>query len=192
MCFEEMVKRIKAGDKAAVEQLISRFRFLIIKYSKSENDFEKRQDLVSLMIIAFIEAARKYQSRNQAVFPGYISKYLLYVLYNYKRKESHLRQREGTALDDDMKEISGIDRMGMYVFNMDMQRALQLLTKEEQQLIALHLIYDYTWQEIGEKFNENKATLYSRYKKALLKLRLYFRHEYQQVLKIAEKSSTYE
>ena len=189
-----MVKRIRMGDKTAVEQLIGRFRYLIIKYSKGENDYEKRQDLVSLMIIATIEAARRYQDQdhNKQVFPGYVSRYLLYVLFNYQRKESHLRQREGTVLDTGLKEINSADRMSMYVFNLDMHRALQLLTREERKLIILHLIYDYTWQEIGMKLNGNKATLYSRYKKALTKLRLYFRHDYQQVLKIAEESSAYD
>ncbi|GEM_PF-2757223 len=186
-----MLQRIKRNEKAAVEVLIGRFRYLIIKCGKYENDREKRKDLESIMIIATIEAAKHFQGPDFATFPGYLMKWLMNVTSNYIRKECRLRAREGALLNDSFHAENSFNDTVVSIANMDMLRAMQLLGREEKELVVLHLVYDYTWHEISVKLKTNKATLYSRYKKALLKMRVYYKDEYKHKLRIAEFRAKY-
>jgi len=184
--LQELLTKVKKGEGTAVEKLIGQFRYLIVKCCGIEKNLDKRRDLESIMIIATIEAAKQYTGPDYVTFPGYLTKWLTNVAHNYIRKESHLREREGIMLDVDITDGNNLDYISRQVSKIDMSKALALLTPEERKLVLLHLVHDHTWQEISAELQQNKATLYSRYKKALGKLRSYFGAEYKQNLSGAE------
>jgi RNA polymerase sigma factor (sigma-70 family) len=169
MDFKELIEKTKKGEKIAIEELIGRFRHLISKSCKNERNLNKRQDLENIMTMSIVEATRHYTGPDYLTFPGYLSTWLINIAHNYSRKEAGLKEREESIFENRPVE-EYYEAIGLQTEDTEIPKLLKIITREEKQLILLHLIYDFTWQEIGALFQENRATMFSRYKKAVEKL----------------------
>lgn len=170
----ELLKLVQSGDNAALEMLVLRFRPLISRLCQRECIPEKRKDLQGILQLALVEAIRSYGYKEQRHLPGYLKKWLFHATMNYQRKEQRLREKEGVAVSEGLMNTASEDAYENYVLMMDLREALSLLNEEEKKLIKYHLFYDYTWEEIGRLCQSKKATVYSRYRKGMLKLQGYF------------------
>lgn len=164
----------KAGTpegQKEMERLLEKFSPLLKHFEKRERNPLKREDLHSILSIALLEAALRYQGPEET-FPGYAKIFLLNTLRNYQRKEAKCRQSEvslGQGFKEDTYEMD--HHLDMKEKIKTVKKVFSLLTAEERNLLIESATKNGSFKMLAQKYHIPPKTLYSRYHRLLQKTR---------------------
>lgn len=157
--------------KCEMVNLLKKFQPLLKHFEKKERNLLKREDLHSILSIALLEAALRYEGPEEK-FPGYAKTFLLNTLRNYQRKEARYRQSE-VSLDQIFKEDTyEMDHhLDMKEKIKTVKEVLNQLTTEERNLLIESATKNGSFKMLAQKHHIPPKTLYSRYHRLLQKTR---------------------
>lgn len=157
MELNKIVDMAKNGDKKAVEEIINRFKPLIIKYSKStfisgydENDFKQ------IGYLTILKALKKYDSRISESFEAYVCLALRNNYYYEIRQKCRYNFEislnkpiaEGIELGDELLSIENIEES--YMYNDSMNKIINIvkyLPPDEREFIEFIYFRDKSLKE---------------------------------------------
>ncbi len=158
-----LVYRLKNGDESAFDKLYYKYAPLI-KYIIY--DITKRSDVIEdICQTVFMKLWENIKN-----FKGGSFKYYLIQIAKNESK-NYLRSRQ---IED--KYLENLDFFTLY--NLDTgiwQQVRDKLDKTEQRIIILHFIYGVSFSEIANIINIKKTTCFYIYKKALAKMKQYYK-----------------
>lgn len=106
--LERLLGRARRGDGAALEEVLNRFRPLVLATARrlqtGEMDWE---DFLQEGFLALVEAVFTFNPRGRAGFPWYARRRVYFALYNYRRRVRRSREREDLALDLPLEGAQG-------------------------------------------------------------------------------------
>ena len=181
MELENLVELAKTGDKNALEEILFRFKPLLIKLSKSTFIIGyESEDLIQVGYIFIINIIKKYDSKKGSSFTAYVSCALKNNFYNEIRNKVKLNTEtsinakvDGTtevvdfiASDENIEEdLIKIESHAI------LSAALKKLSKEEQELLDFVYFKSGTTTKYAELKNIKYITCAKRKTRALEKLR---------------------
>lgn len=128
-------------------------------------DPQDAQDAVSDAVLAAYENI--HNLRREDAFRSW----MFAILANTCRKKlkaSALRQQTECAQSGEEEARAGAEPD--YGFSLDVKRAFQILSQEEQEIVAMSVFGGYNSREIGEMFHMNANTVRSKRSRALEKM----------------------
>ncbi len=172
---DELVKEILAGSKSAAEVLINRHYQAIFAYiyRKIGGDKELAKDLTQEIFIKVMKSIKTYNER------GKFKHWLLTIAVNYCRdyyRSSQFKHSNTDELDTDITDPQG-NVLSLLERNMKRKQvrdAIEELPDYQKEVILLKFFHELKIREIAEMTNSKEATVKSRLKQGLMKLRTYF------------------
>lgn len=173
--IEELVIRAKDGDNDAVQEIIKRYRGLVIKeaakYKIPSYDFE---DVVQHGYLTIIKSIEMYKE-NSSAFNGYVINAIrnnFYALLKGKIK-NYREVPDDTLLDLDFEryDFTIEDQIIAYDEVKRLYRALDILSEEERRIIDEFYFENKALKEIACEGNKDYGKTFRMKKKALNKLR---------------------
>lgn len=184
MEIDKIVDMAKNGDKKAVEEIINRFKPLIIKYSKrtfisgyDENDFKQ------IGYLTILKAIKKYDSRISKNFEAYVC---LALRNNYYYE---IRQRcrnnfeislnkpiaEGVELGDELLSVENIEENFMHSDNINkVLNIVKYLPPDEKEFIEYIYFKDRSLKAYSYTKNIGYNTCAKRKERIIKKIRRNF------------------
>jgi len=153
---ELLLRRIRAGDSEARQQLYDRSLPLLLRWAhgrlphcaRSANDTE---DLVQTTLMRALRHLDGFQSSGSGAFLAYLRQ----ILLNEVRHEIRSQRRHGGAhmqVDDieivdegrsAIEQLVSAERLEAY------ERALSTLSRRQQELVLLRIEFGMSWKEIA-------------------------------------------
>lgn len=165
--LEDLVKLVQKGEVAAFGKIYDKlvepiFRFILFKVS----DYETAQDLTQSVFTAALEKINKY--KDQGNFKAW--------LYTIAKNQviDHYRTKKTKVSLEDIQIGSGFDHMENVEIKetlAEMLFALNSLTSEEQEVIQLHSVEEYSFEEIAKITAKSSGSLRILKYRALIKLK---------------------
>lgn len=147
---QALIRAAKSGNEAAVSALYEEFVDKIYRYLYHRlNSRQTAEDLTSEVFVRFIESLPSYEDRNLSV---------LVWLYRiaHDRLVDYYRAQKRSSKDVDLEAVplsveTDVDAPLMADYHQEQLRvALQQLTPEQQQVVALRFIEGYDLQETAD------------------------------------------
>ena len=153
----------KSGNKDAQLFLVTAFTPLVRKLASQERDLFLREDLVSTLKLAVLEAIRKFPGEDMDRFPGYLKKYLLQTLSYYKRKQVRRKRLQEKLNTLERTNPVYVEDFGRKERHRRLKEAYETLPPEDRRLVYFAAMdEDTTWNDIQAHFKQPVSTLYGR------------------------------
>jgi RNA polymerase sigma-70 factor (ECF subfamily) len=171
----KIIKRCKAGEKSAFEELIIKYHPYVYKFLiKLSGDEDLAEDLTQETFIKVIRNIDKFDVYGKAKFSTYIITLCKNCYIDYYRKQK--KSMNNVEIDDNLNlqseniEDTVLDRL-------DAETAaayLKKLPEEQEIVIKMKYFEGLTLKEIGEKLELEPKTIKSRIHNGIVKLRRLF------------------
>jgi len=171
---KELIYRCRNGDKAAFQELISKYHPYVFKFLiKATENKQLAEDLTQEVFIKVIRNIDKFDVDGKAKFSTYVITVSKNSYIDYLRKEKKLF-KSGTIEDFTSEEIavpgfeeSVVDK----IYVKDVMEHIESLTDEQKMVVKLKYIEGLTLKEIGKMLDLEPKTVKSRIHNAITKLR---------------------
>jgi RNA polymerase sporulation-specific sigma factor len=188
MEIENLVELAKMGDKEALEEILKRFKPLLIKLSKTTFIMGyEGEDLIQTGYIFIINIIKKYDSKKGTSFTAYVSCALKNNFYNEIRNKVKLNAETSlnakidgtTEIVDFISSEENIeeDLIEKETYGLLLE-ALKKLSTEEQELLNFIYFNNGTITKYAELKNVKYITCAKRKTRALEKLRALLYRKY--------------
>lgn len=159
---------LKTGDKEIInsyfEEIYNKYKglvcFVIAKYIKNYDDIV---DIAQDVFLSFFNNADKVNSS----IKYYLTTSAKNKALNYIKKYSRISIVDDKELDVIQEELNSND-----TFEYIMEVLKETLTKQEYEILCLHLLDNYTFKKISLKQNINESTVKTLYYRAVKKSKL--------------------
>lgn len=177
--FQELVRKAKAGEIEAVEEIISNLQPLLVssirRYYYNKNEFE---DLMQEGNLKILESIDKYDEDKGVYFLGYVKTMLKYMYLDKHKERQHMSLNEKAAGGEDeiidLLVSEDLD-IGERIANRDeieeLSDKLKELTQRQREIIILFYIEKKNMHQIAEKLNISYRTVVNTKTMSLKKLR---------------------
>lgn len=140
----QLLRRLRAGDATAREQIVARYLPRLTRWAHGRlpagaRDLSDTQDLVQITLVRVLSHLEGFESAGAGSLLGYLQQALLNVLRNEIRR-SRRRGEHGelppTLVDEAQSPLAqavGRESLERY------ERALQQLTRQQQELIVMRM-----------------------------------------------------
>lgn len=169
---EQLMLRLKNGDKKAFSALVERYRDRIVSYAyRMVGNSELAQDVAQE---AFV---RVYKSAGTFRDDGRFSPWLYKIAGNVSLSERSKRAKEALNVDYDSLEDtndSGVvveDQVLAKITGEQLSRGIAKLSAQHKTVLVMHIYQGLTYVEIGEAIGIPTGTVKSRLFYAIRKLR---------------------
>lgn len=169
---EQLMLRLKAGDRQAFSAIVSRYRDRIVSYAcRMMGNPELAQDVAQETFI------RVYKSAGTFHDDGRFSPWLYKIASNVCLSEKVRHAREALNVDYDTLENthdSGEfveDQVLASLTSQRLSRGIARLTPQHKTVLVMHVYQGLTYEEIGEALGIPTGTVKSRLFYAIRKLR---------------------
>lgn len=112
-----------------------------------------------------------YENRNKLKVEKNVKYFLVKVCKNLSINKS-LEEKKYASLDKEIFEAKKKDYFFDYI-----EKFKDFLSKEEVDLIVLHLLYDFTFKEIAKDKSTTVDVISSKYRRAILKVKQHYKGE---------------
>ena len=157
-----LLERAQAGDQAALDTLIGRYRPRLERWTTGRlprwaRDIADTQDLVQETLFQTFKRIEKFENRGDGALQAYLRHAILNRIREELRrwkKRPHRVDFDSQAEDDDrspLEEAIGREALERY------ERALAALRPEDRELIVARVELGYTNQEIADLLNKPSA-----------------------------------
>ncbi|MCD2436584.1 sigma-70 family RNA polymerase sigma factor [Acidaminococcus sp. NSJ-142] len=165
-----LIAQVKLGSTSAQQILLNQFMPVLNRTAQQEMDPEERQDLLSDLQLALIQATQEYPGPDCESYPGYIKKLACFVLMHHqraRRKWKEAEERAACTLDS------------VYYASYDnhpaqeemLRQALNALTDEEWLIIKRIILEERTLEDISRELGKSTSTIWNQKERALTKMR---------------------
>jgi RNA polymerase sigma factor (sigma-70 family) len=149
----DLLKRVQAGDTAALDALIARYRPRLVRWASGRlpgyaRDLAETQDLVQETLVQAFRKIERIEIRGE----GALQAYLRTVLLNAIRMELRRVRRKppGSELESGLE---GDDASPLESY----ERALANLRESDRELVVAHVEFGFTNQELADAFDKPSA-----------------------------------
>ena len=166
----KLVKRAQKGDRDAMEALIGGYYPLVFAYFyKNTGRYHQSKDLTQEVFIKMISGLSGYRPR--AAFKSWLFAIASNHLKNHYRSAS--RRPEPAEFSEALQEVLPADsrEISRAELRQDIRAALEKLPPEQREAVVLRFYHDFTPREIAEITGVKEATIKSRIRYGLDKLK---------------------
>ena len=146
--LRELVGRAKTRDPSAISELYDRYAGLLLRYIYVRvSEHELAQDLTQEVFIKVINGIERFEYRDEKAFLGWLYTIAANVLYSHQRR----RRVVATPFDtrDDLIDQRTQDDARAITDRVALQQAIEQLTRDQQQVVALRFFADLSNSEIA-------------------------------------------
>lgn len=146
--LRELVARAKTRDPGAISELYDRYAGLMLRYIYVRVvEHELAQDLTQEVFIKVINGIERFEYRDEKSFLGWLYTIAANVLHSYQRR----RRVVATPFDtrDDLIDQRTQDDAHVITDRIALQQAIEQLTRDQQQVLALRFFADLSNSEIA-------------------------------------------
>jgi RNA polymerase sigma-70 factor (ECF subfamily) len=169
---EELMLRLKAGDRQAFDAIVERYRDRMVSYAyRMVGNAELAQDVAQETFVRVFKSAQTFRD------DGRLSPWLYRIASNVCLSEQTRRAKEALNVDYDTLEDmhdSGVlvdDQVLASLTGEKLSRAITKLSTLHKTALTMHIYQGLTYVEIGEALNIPTGTVKSRIFYAIRKLR---------------------
>ena len=162
-----LISEAKAGNPNSMLELLNKFKPLIGKYSYKMNYEDAENDLI-LSVIQLINDMPYLNNDGQAV--NYINQSIYNAYIKYIKLQIKKRENEYLYDTEEIKNISMLYD-GFSETDVDLQCAMEQLSKNQRNVIILKFMYMMPDKEIMEKLKLSRQSVYKNKIKGLEKLK---------------------
>lgn len=160
--------KLKHGSREALERIYEKYEhFLITVAVALSNNIEVAEDVVHDVFVSFVGSADKLKVH------GNLKAYLAICVANRTRDRLRRKQREPTALDEDIQSTT-MDPEQWAIQQeeaLELNRAMSQLPFDQKEVIVLHLHGNMKFTRIATLRGASVNTIRSQYRYGLNKLR---------------------
>lgn len=146
--LRELIARAKTRDPGAISELYGRYAGLVLRYLYLRvAEYELAQDLTQEVFIKIIHGIERFEYRDEKAFLGWLYTIAANVMHSHQRR----RRVVSTPFDtrDDLIDQSSQDDAHMITDRVALQQAIEQLTRDQQQVLALRFFADLSNSEIA-------------------------------------------
>jgi RNA polymerase sigma-70 factor (ECF subfamily) len=146
--LRELIGRAKNRDPGAISELYDRYAGQLLRYIYVRvAEHELAQDLTQEVFIKVINGIERFEYRDEKAFLGWLYTIAANVLYSYQRR----RRVVATPFDtrDDLIDQRSQDDARTITERVALQQAIEQLTRDQQQVLALRFFADLSNSEIA-------------------------------------------
>jgi RNA polymerase sigma-70 factor (ECF subfamily) len=146
--LRELISRAKTRDPGAISELYGRYAGLVLRYLYLRvAEHELAQDLTQEVFIKIINGIERFEYRDEKAFLGWLYTIAANVLNSHQRR----RRVVSTPFDsrDDLIDQRSQDNAHMITNRVALQQAIEQLTRDQQQVLALRFFADMSNSEIA-------------------------------------------
>lgn len=169
---KQLVRRVKAGDTGAFQQLIEKYQHLA--FTVAFNIVKNREDAEEVVSDAFIKVYKNIVQHNE---DSKFSSWLYKIVYNTALSRLRKKKIETYSIDADAYEkdygVNSPDGWDTLVSNDQkkyIQLALEKLAEQDKLVLTLFYLAEEGLNEISEITREKKSTVKVRLHRARTKL----------------------
>lgn len=168
---EQLIKKIKKGDKEAMEKLVKKhYNFIFAYVFRKINDYHLAYDLTQEVFIKMLTSLDNYRRKNR------FKNWLITIAVNHCR--DYFRSRAFKERGKEQKLYINIEEESKGPWDLvqeketgrQIQSALQKLPDFQKEAIILRYYHDFKIREIADITNSNESTVKSRLRQGTLKL----------------------
>lgn len=170
---DELVNRIKAGEKEAMEILVKRHYSSIYSYIyRKTGDKHIAYDLTQEVFIKMLQAVKSYS--HQGKFPMWLMKIAVNQCYDYFRSKSYKAVSKQMELKDTLADHSSdiFEHVYERQEQIKAQQAVMELPQPQREAIILSYYHGLKIREIAQITETNESTIKSRLRHGIKKLKI--------------------
>lgn len=174
--INELVQQARAGSREASEELLARFKPLMIATIKRHHTGSDWEDLLQAAALSILEGIQAYDAQKGIPFPAYIKTKLNFDIYNLCRKNRNILSYQLSINNEEQDPLSWLADDTIDIQQQILRKeqttalhtALAELQPKHRELIVLHFFKNITLKEIAEEMGISYKTA-QRYKARGLK-----------------------
>lgn len=150
---------MQAGDAAALEALIARYRPRLVRWASGRlpayaRDLAETQDLVQETLVQAFRKIERIEIRGEGALQAYLRTVLLNAirmeLRRVRRRPVGSELESGIESDDQspLEKAIGAQTLDRY------EQALATLRESDQQLVVAHVEFGFSHQELAQAFDK--------------------------------------
>ncbi len=179
---EQLVSMYLEGDEKSLDILIKRYLKPIYNFlARNTGNNKEAEDLTQDVFLRVWNNLKKFDT--EKVFRTWIYQIARNASIDYLRKKKALifsdldteDRQFSESLADESEPVS--DRLNREEAGMELAENLQKLSLDDRTVLLLHYNEDLTFREIADVLNEPMDTVKSRHRRALLKLKKFFKEQ---------------
>ena len=163
--IEELIMQMSTGDMSAMGKLYELIKTDVFAYALSKcSSVQDAEDVVHDTFVQIYKYSTRYKPMGKPLA------WIFTIEHNLIRRQYNLSNML-IALDEeiDTKSIA-TDFSSQIVDNQFLLEIMRILTKEEQEIIALHVVSGLKHREIAKLISKPLSTVLSKYNRAIKKL----------------------
>lgn len=178
--LHELIARAKNRDPSAISELYDCYAGLILRYIYVRvMEHELAQDLTQEVFIKVIHGIGRFEYRDEKSFLGWLYTIATNVLNSHQRR----RRLLSTPFDsqDDLIDTRSQDNARVITDRVALQQAIEQLTKDQQQVLALRFFADMSNSEIAGLLRRTEGAVKAIQHRALQSLQRILKRETDEV-----------
>lgn len=167
--LRELVARAKTRDPGAISELYGRYAGLVLRYLYLRvAEHELAQDLTQEVFIKIIHGIERFEYRDEKAFLGWLYTIAANVLHSHQRR----RRVVSTPFDtrEDLIDQRTQDDAHVITDRVALQQAIEQLTRDQQQVLALRFFADMSNSEIAGMLRRTEGAVKAIQHRALQSL----------------------
>ena len=172
--IEELIFQMSIGDMSAMGKLYELVKTDIFAYALSKSScVQDAEDITHDTFVQIYKYSKRYQPMGKPLAWIFtIERSLIYRQYNLSTRVLSLDEEIGTKSSEN-------DFSSQIVDSQFLCEIMRVLTKEEQEIITLHVVSGLKHREIAKLINKPLSTVLSKYNRAIKKLQSCVKEEDQ-------------
>jgi RNA polymerase sigma-70 factor (ECF subfamily) len=178
--LRDVVARAQSRDPSAISELYDRYAGMILRYLYVRvSEHELAQDLTQEVFIKVIHGIGRFEYRDEKSFLGWLYTIASNVLSSHQRR----RRLHSTSFDlqDDLIDQGSQDNARTITDRVALQQAIEQLTKDQQQVLALRFFADMSNSEIAGLLRRTEGAIKALQHRALQSLQRILNREAEDV-----------
>lgn len=171
--LKKLVRRVQEGDLAAYSVLYDRFFDSVYAYVlRQVREPADAEDIVSGVFLEVFEQIGGFNWRG-AGFASWLFRIARNdVLDHFRRRGNRSRETELTVQVDAMPAATMVDSLAEQAWDaQELREAIARLSEEQQQVILLKLMLDFSNRQIGDVLDKSEGAVKALRHRAMLSLR---------------------
>ncbi|MGL5258766.1 MAG: RNA polymerase sigma factor [Lachnospiraceae bacterium] len=166
MTDKELIRKVQNGNKEILNLIVEKYYNDIYRFCLYliADEFEA-YDITQTVFLKFIQYVDSYKYKN-------LKGYLLIIARNLCRDYWTYSNKSLVTYDSEQLDIVAIDnKMDEVVNHVYLYELLQKLSKEQREVIVLHLYEDMKFKDIAYMIGVNGSTIKSRYQAGITRMK---------------------
>jgi RNA polymerase sigma-70 factor (ECF subfamily) len=187
--LRDLISRAKTRDPGAISELYDRYAGLVLRYIYLRvTEHELAQDLTQEVFIKIIHGIERFEYRDEKALLGWLYTIAANVLHSYQRR----RRVVSTPFDtrDDLIDQRSQNDAHMITDRVALQQAIEQLTHDQQQVLALRFFADLSNSEIAGILRRTEGAVKAIQYRAIQSLQKILNREAEDLLSPGDHESS--